>query len=204
MFSAWAPEQGFDPLGTDIVLRSRHRHLPGLGGREARLEVAQASVDVCVTPFAFDHQDRRATFDDDEVDLAAVNVTEVTQFDVPAERVLLEVHPLQQVTCHQILEPGRFGRYDGPVDVVVLLLLLDRANPRCAERRQAKEGVEALESRDPGRGGPMADLEVLAQSVDRQRRADEVRQPEHQEFELSQVLDALQGHNVFADKTEPA
>jgi hypothetical protein len=38
----------------------------------------------------------------------------------------------------------------------------------------------------------VADLQVFPQRVDRQRRADQRGQAKHEEFELTQVLDALE------------
>jgi len=104
----------------------------------------------------------------------------------------LEVHPFQQVARHEILEPDRVGRHNGPVQVVVFLLLLHRPDTGRPERRHAKDRVQPLERRDPGGCRLVADLQVFPQRVDRQRRADQLGQAKHEEFELTQVLDALE------------
>jgi hypothetical protein len=117
--------------------------------------------------------------------------------------VLLEVHPLQQMAGHEVLESGRVGWHDRPVEVIVLLLLLDRTEPRRPERRHAKDGIEPFECRDPGGSRLVADLEVLAQAVDRQRRSDEIGKAKHQEFEVPQILDALERRDVVANEAGP-
>ena len=57
-------------------------------------------------PARFDHHDRQPAVGDDEIDLAAVRVAEVTKLEVEPLRVLTEVHPLEKVRGDQVLEPG--------------------------------------------------------------------------------------------------
>ena len=45
----------------------------------------------------------------------------------------------------------------------------------------------------------MRDLEVLSQGVDRQRRADEIGQAQHQLFQAAEVADACQSGHVFPE-----
>jgi len=49
----------------------------------------------------------------------------------------------------------------------------------------------------------VADLEVFAQAVDRQRRSDEFGKATHQEFEVPQVLDPLERRDVVAYEAGP-
>ena len=118
---------------------------------------------------------RPAPLDHHEVDLTPVEVAEVAQLEVPPLGVLPEVHPLEQVRRHQVLEALRLAGDERPVEVVVLLLLLHGADPRRAERREPEDGVEALEDRHPAGHRLVADLEVLPQRVERQRASRRAR-----------------------------
>ena len=80
----------------------------------------------------------------------------------------------------------------------MLLLLLDGADARRTERRQAEDRVEPLEGGEPGGHGLVAHLQVLAQGVDRERRADQLGQAQHQQLEMPEVLDALERRDLVA------
>lgn len=81
----------------DKVLPADRTQLPGGNRRESAPEITQPPVDVLIAPLGLDHQDRLSPFDDDEVDLSAVGVPEVSQFEVPAFDVLLKVNPLEKM-----------------------------------------------------------------------------------------------------------
>src|SRR5688572_6190924 len=102
------------------------------------------------------------------------------------------MHPLEEMSRDEILEAGSPVVDHRPVEVVVLLSLLDGSNLRRPEWRQPKDRVEPLEDGDPALRGLVTDLEVFTKRVDRQQRADDLGQPEHQQLETTQVIDALE------------
>jgi hypothetical protein len=113
------------------------------------------------------------------------------------------VDPLEQVSRHEVLEALWLAGDDGPVEVVVLLLLLHRPQPRRAERRQSEHGVQPLEDLDPSSDGGVADLEVLAQRIDREWRTDEIRKPEREQLEPAEIAHALEIGHLLAKETAP-
>ena len=76
--------------------------------------------------------------------------------------------------------------------MVVLLFLLHGADPRVAKGREPEDGVETLEDLDPAGDSLVADLQVLADRVDGQRGPDELRQAQHEQFDVAQIMHALQ------------
>lgn len=66
------------------------------------MEVAEAAMNIGVAQFTFDQPQRSAVLGDDEVDLAAVGIAKIAQIDVPSGRVLLKMHPFQQVHRDQV------------------------------------------------------------------------------------------------------
>src|SRR5439155_26761377 len=103
---------------------------------------------------------------------AAVRVAEVPELDVAPAGVLLEVDPFEQVRGDQVLEPWTGLGDQRPVEMIVLLLLLDGTDSGAAERRNPEDGVQPLQDREPPRGGPVAHLQAFAAAVDRETRPD--------------------------------
>ena len=64
-----------------------------------------------------------------------------TQLHVTPLHILLIVRPLEQVTRDEVLELGTRLGYHGPIEVVVLALLLHRPNARRPERQDSKNRV---------------------------------------------------------------
>jgi hypothetical protein len=46
----------------------------------------------------------------------------------------------------------------------------------------------------------VADLEILAQGVDRELRPHQVRQAQDEQLEVAQILDPLEAHHLLADQ----
>ena len=65
--------------------------------REPRVEIAERRTQRVIVEAAFHRQQRRPPLDDDEVDLSSVGIAKVPEIQLTTLRVLLEVHPLQQV-----------------------------------------------------------------------------------------------------------
>jgi hypothetical protein len=84
--------------------------------------------------------------------------------------------------------------------MVVFLFLLDRAEPRGCERRHPEQHVQALQRGNPGGHRPVAHLEIFPKAVDRQGRADQLRQAHHEQLEVPQVLNPFEGGHVFANE----
>src|ERR1039457_1039221 len=63
---------------------------------------------------------------------------------------------------HQVLETRAVLRHQGPIEVVVLALLLHRANLGCAERRHPEDGVQPLKDLQPVFGQLVADPRVIS------------------------------------------
>jgi len=138
--------------------------------------------------------------DDDEIHLAPIGVTKITQFQIAPVRVLLVVNPLEQVRGDEVLESLRIARYERPVEMVVLLLLLDGPDPGCAEGREAEESVQAFENADPVGHGLVADLQILPQSIDREWRADKLRQPKNEQLDGAEIVNALESDDLLANQ----
>ena len=164
------------------------------------MQVAEAPRHRAVAPLDLDQVRRRVAVGHHEVDLAARGVAEVAQFQVSAAHVLLVVHPFQQVHGHQVLEAGAGAADRNPVVVVVLPRLLHGADRRRAERRHADDGVQPLQHVEPAGDGAVADLQVLAQRVDGERRAHQIGQPDGQPLDGAQVADPLQVAQVLGDQ----
>ena len=164
------------------------------------MEVPQRLVQRAVAPLHLDQVRWSLAIGHDEVDLAAVDVPEVPQIEIAPADVLLVVHPLQQVHGHQVLEAGGPVAHLDPVVVVVLLRLLDGAERRRAERLDAEDGVEPLENLQPAADGPVADLQVLAQRVHRQRRPHHVAQPNREQLDRADVGDPFEVTNLLFDE----
>lgn len=105
----WA---GADVLRAHEVLRSHRGDLPCFGRGEAELEVAETAVDGGIRPLALDEVRGPSALDHDEVDLATVHVAPLG--------ILKEVHPLEQVCAHEVLEALGLSGNDRPVEVIVL------------------------------------------------------------------------------------
>ena len=165
------------------------------------MQVADTTIDIGVAELAFDHPQWSPMFDNDEVDFAAVGVAEIAQVDIPPRRVLLKVHPFQQVGRDQILEPGRVVGHRAPVEVIVLLFLLDGANARHPNGREAKNCIESLECPEPARDRLVRDLQILAQRIDGQRRAHQIRETPDQKLERAEIHDALERGSLVMDES---
>jgi len=59
---------------------------------------------------------------------------------------------------YQILEARRLVADQRPVEVIMLLCFLHRAEPRCAGRRETEDRVEMLEDRYPATDRLVTDL----------------------------------------------
>jgi hypothetical protein len=79
------------------------------------------------------------------------------------------MHPFQKMGSDEVLEPRGGIGYKRPVELIVLLLLLDGSKPRGPEGSEAEDGVEAFENSKPVRDCLVSDLQVFAQRVDRER-----------------------------------
>lgn len=123
-----------DVVGRHVVLRADGRDLPRVARRKARLQIPQPPIDRDVLPRALDEQTWRSPLDDHEIDLSTVRVAEVLEIEVSAPGVLLVMHPLEEMRRHEVFEPLRRLLGEGPVPVIVLLLLLHRPDPRRPER----------------------------------------------------------------------
>lgn len=77
------------------------------------------------------------------------------------------MRPFQQMPSHQVLESQRRLLYDVPIPVVMLLLLLDRADARGAERREPMDRVETIENLEPVRDRLVRELQDLLEAVRR-------------------------------------
>lgn len=84
-------------LGSQIVFAACCGHLPRLCFRKASFKVAKTLVHIGVAPLAFYEQPGPLPVDHDEVDFAAIGITEIAQLAIKPVRVLLEVHPFEQV-----------------------------------------------------------------------------------------------------------
>src|SRR5437867_1325824 len=84
--------------------------------------------------------------------------------------------------------------------MVVLLRLLHGADSGGAERREPVDGVQTLENIHPVRHRLVADLEVLPDAVDGERRAHEIRESEHQQLQVPEVLDPLQARQLLTNQ----
>ena len=101
-----------DAFGRLIVPRARRGHLPCGDVRELRVEIAERRTHHVIVEAAFHRQQRRPPLDDDEVDLPSVGIAKVPEIQLTTLRVLLEVHPLQQVGGDEILEARSCGGRD--------------------------------------------------------------------------------------------
>src|SRR5207237_1555142 len=155
---------------------------------------------VDVAPLAFDEEDRRPLLHDDEVHLAPVRVAEVAELDIAPAGVLLEVDPLEQMRGDEVLEPRTGLGNQRPVEVIMLLLLLDGTDPGAAERRKPKDRVQPLQDRKPPRGGLVTHAEVFPQVVDRSRRHAELWQAEHHWLRPAELLHALEAGDLLAQQ----
>ena len=89
------------------------------------------------------------------------------------------------------------------IEVIVLLFLLHRANPGRAERREPEDRVQAFEDFEPARNRLVGHLQILAQGVDRKRRAHQIGKSQHEQFESAEILDALEAGDVVVDQAIP-
>jgi hypothetical protein len=121
---------------------------------------------------------------------------QIAQLELAALGVDLELDPLHQMARDHVLEMRPRIDHDRPVVVVVLALLLHRAQLRRTERHDAERAVDALEHVDPARGRRVRHLQALAQRVDRQRAAHAIGQALRQPLELAQVRDRLQRRDL--------
>src|SRR5207249_9222236 len=71
-----------DVVGRDVILRASRRDLPRLAFRKSRLQVSEATIDLCIAPLAFDKELRNPALDNHEVDLSTVRVPEVPELEV--------------------------------------------------------------------------------------------------------------------------
>ena len=115
-------------VGRHVIFCAHRRDLPRLARREPRLQIPKTAIDLSIGPLALNHEPRRPTLDDHEVNFPAVRIPEVAEFQVSALGILFMVDPFQQVSGHEVLKPQRRLRDDAPVRVVVFLFLLDRAD----------------------------------------------------------------------------
>ena len=106
--------------------------------------------------------------------------------------------PLEQVRRDQVLEAERVLFDQRPVEMIVLALLLDGADARSAERRNAEQRVQPLQDVQPARERLVADLQVLAKRIDGKRRPDQVRQAHREQLQRSQIVHALQIRDLLA------
>jgi hypothetical protein len=89
----------------------------------------------------------------DEVHASTVHIAKVAKLHITALAVLEKMHPLEQVGAHEVLEArGRLGDHR-PVQVVVLLLLLDGARFRRGRRAGASRTCSVRQSRRRRRQG---------------------------------------------------
>ena len=98
-------------IGGNKVLSFPFRYLPRRALREALLPVAQASVRPGFRPLALNRMDGPLALGDDEINFPSVSISKEPQVEIASLRILLEMHPLQQVTGNQIFEPGPIIRY---------------------------------------------------------------------------------------------
>ena len=110
------------------------------------------------------------------------------------------VHPLQQVARDEILEPRAGPGYHGPIEVVVLALLLHGPNTRRTKRRNAEYPVQALNNIQPRRDGLVGHLKILAQGIHGQRRTYQVGQAQHHLLQPAQIADGRERCHVPFDQ----
>ena len=99
-----------------------------MAGREMPLEIPEVSIQSGGGARAFHGEDGGISLGHDEIHLTAVRVPEVAEGKIPAFGILLETDPRQEVTGHEVFEPGARFPDEGPVRMVVFLRFPYRAD----------------------------------------------------------------------------
>src|SRR5436190_23612183 len=85
----------------------------------------------------------------------------------------------------------------------MLLFLFHGAYTRSAKWRQPVNRIETLQYLEPGRNCFVAYLKIFPNRIDRERRSDQLGEPQHQELEVSKILDSFQARDFFPNQEIP-
>jgi hypothetical protein len=135
-----------------------------------------------------------------EIHLPLAGIPQVVEIDPISFLVLDQVLELQEVGTHEILETSAFSGHGRPVPQVELGGLLERANGPMVERGDAIAVVQPLQDIEPVGGGPVTDLQVFPEGVDRKETSCPFLQQHGQGFHAGQVPNVLQIAHMHASQ----